>query len=159
METTLTAPRRANPTEPEYLALTLAFNAALGASIAAAAWRGRLPSRIEPGDLVLLGLAAHKLSRVVTKDRVTSVLRAPVAVRQDDGAPGEVDDVPKGSGARRAIGELLTCPFCLDAWTSAGFVVGLVHAPRVTRVAATVFAVMGLADFLQIAYKAAQNRV
>jgi hypothetical protein len=158
METTPTAPRRDESVGPGHLALTLTFNAALGASLAAAARRRRLPARIEPGDFVLMSLAAHKLSRVVTKDKVTSAIRSPVAVRKGDGAPGEVDDAPRGSGPRKAIGELLTCPFCFDAWAAAGFVVGLVHAPRLTRAAAGVFAVMALADFLQLAYKAAQTR-
>ncbi len=157
METTVAASGREASTGPGYLALVLAFNTALGASLAAAAWRRRLPTRIGAGDIVLLGLAAHKLSRLVTKDKVTSVLRAPVATRRGEGGPGEVDDVPRGSGARRTIGELLTCPFCFDAWTASAFVAGIVHAPRVTRVTASVFSVMAVADFLQLAYKAAQK--
>lgn len=64
----------------------------------------------------------------------------------------------RGSGARHAVGEMLTCPFCLDQWVATGFAFGLVMVPRLTRlVMATVSAVAG-ADFMQLAYAAAQKR-
>lgn len=37
----------------------------------------RLPERVPAGDLALLAAATHKASRLIAKDRVTSVLRAP----------------------------------------------------------------------------------
>lgn len=64
----------------------------------------------------------------------------------------------RGSGARHAVGEMLTCPFCLDQWVATGFAFGLVMVPRLTRlVMATLSAVAG-ADFMQLAYAAAQKR-
>ncbi|MGH2427893.1 MAG: hypothetical protein ACRDGV_03245 [Candidatus Limnocylindria bacterium] len=37
-----------------------------------AAARGRLPRRVEPWDVLLLGVATHKLSRLVTKGFVAA---------------------------------------------------------------------------------------
>ena len=59
---------------------------------------------------------------------------------------------------RRAIGELLICPYCLGLWTSGAFHAGLLFAPRVTRVAASTLTALTISDFLQIAYKAAEER-
>src|SRR5438105_3035492 len=59
-----------------YAAIMALFNAALGGFLAAAWKSGRpLPDRIRTSDLVLLALATHKLSRLITKDAVTSPIR------------------------------------------------------------------------------------
>ncbi len=60
-------------------ALVLAGYAGAAGAVALAArlLHRRLPERPAPGDLVLLALATHKLSRLLTKDAVTSPLRAP----------------------------------------------------------------------------------
>ena len=49
-----------------------------------------LPDRIEGRDLFLLTVASHKASRLLSKDRVTSPLRAPFARYEGEGGPGEV---------------------------------------------------------------------
>jgi hypothetical protein len=38
--------------------------------------KDELPEKINFADLLLLGVATHKLSRIIAKDRVTSPLRA-----------------------------------------------------------------------------------
>jgi Protein of unknown function (DUF1360) len=134
------------------------FNGAFGAALAAAGRSGRLPERVEAGDVVLVGVASHKLSRVITKDKITSFLRAPFTEYQAPGGPGEVEERPRGSGARRAVGELLICPYCLGLWLSGGMHVGLIYAPRLTRTVASTFTALTIADFLQIAYKAAEEK-
>jgi hypothetical protein len=57
------------------------------------------------------------------------------------------------------LGELVLCPFCLAQWVAAGFVTGLVAAPRATRFIVSLMAAVGLADFLQVGYKAAEERM
>lgn len=105
------------------------------------------------GDLALITFATHKLSRLITKERVTSALRAPFTRYQGEAGPGEVEESPRGQGLRRAIGELFVCPYCIATWIASGFAAGLVVAPRATRlIAATLTAVLG-SDVLQIAYK------
>jgi uncharacterized protein DUF1360 len=116
-----------------------------------------LPEHPLPGDLLLLTVATHKAARVITRDRATSTVRAPFTQFQDDAGPGEVDERARGRGLRRAIGELLVCPYCLDLWVASGFVAGLIVAPRATRWVAAVFTVQTGADALQIAYSKAAS--
>jgi hypothetical protein len=152
------APPSERPPLGSYAATSAAFNAAFAGALAAAARSGRLPERVDTGDMVLIGVASHKLSRMVTKDRITAFLRAPFTEYQEPGGPGEVEERPRGRGLRRAVGELLACPYCLTLWTSAGLHLGVLYAPRVTRVVASTFSALTLADFLHIAYKAAERK-
>ena len=43
-------------------------------------------------------------------------------------------------------------------WVATAAIFGLIYAPRPTRAIATIFAIVSGSDFLQIAYKAAQNK-
>jgi Protein of unknown function (DUF1360) len=149
--------RRETPTR-DYAALVAVFNGVLATSLLVRKCsREPLPERIEPKDLALFALATQKLSRVITKDKVTSAFRAPFTEVEGKGGPGEVEERAKGRGLRRAIGELLTCPFCLGTWIASGFIYGYIFVPRVTRAVASIFAVSGLADFLQQLYVKTQE--
>lgn len=137
-----------------------AYAAATGAFLA---WRhasGRgLPERFDAGDLVTVGIATHKTSRLIAKDKVTIPIRAPFTEFEGEGAPSELSEKPAGTGLRRTIGELVACPYCLDMWVATGYAAGLVAAPRTTRFVTGVFSTVAIADFLQVAYKAGQERV
>jgi hypothetical protein len=118
----------------------------------------QLPRAMTVRELVITAFAAHKLSRTVTKDAVTTPLRAPFTERAGDGGPGEVMEKPQASdGVTHSIGELLTCPFCFDVWVITGFTIGHVFAPRATRMVADAMAALAGADFLQLAYATAQQ--
>jgi hypothetical protein len=137
-----------------YSILTGAFSSAAVAFSWSFRRSGReLPERIEPIDLALITIATHKGSRLLAKDRVTSPFRAPFTRLQGDGGPGEVEEQPRGSGLRLAIGELLVCPYCLGLWIAAIFAAGLLVAERPTRWIASVLSVLFGADVLQVAYK------
>jgi Protein of unknown function (DUF1360) len=141
-----------------YAGLAAIFNAAFAGALVAAGRSGRLPERIEPGDVLLIGTASHKLSRLVAKDKITTFLRAPFTHYQGRGGPAEVEERSREGEIRGAIGELLICPYCLGLWASGAFHVGLLFAPRTTRVVASTLTALTLSDFLQIGYKAAENR-
>jgi len=142
-----------------YLGFMSIFGTLLAASLAAARRQGReLPESVSAGQLLLVGTASHKLSRILSKDKVTSPLRAPFTELEGKGGPAEFEERSRGTGVRKAIGELLICPFCLGLWVIAAFSVGLLFAPRVTRFIASLFAALTIADFLQIAYKAAEEK-
>jgi hypothetical protein len=135
------------------------FNLLLGAALALARRSGRgLPERIEAADLLSIGVASHKVSRLLAKDKVTRPLRAPFTELEGEGGPSELEESARGTGARRAIGELLACPYCLGLWVSAAFAVGLLFAPRLTRFLTAIFSALTISDFLQIAYKAAEEK-
>jgi hypothetical protein len=117
----------------------------------------QLPERIAPADLALITVATHKLSREVTKSRVGSAIRAPFTRYQYDSGPGEVEEAAQGTGFRRAIGELLICPYCLGEWIAAAFTAALLVAPRATRWTATIFVALTGSDLLQIGYNRAEK--
>ena len=142
-----------------YAAFTAVFGTTLAGALVAAKRSGRdLPERIEARDVVLIGVSSYKLSRLISKSRVTSFVRAPFTEHQESVGHGEVDEKPRGDGLRRSIGELLVCPYCIAQWITGGFTVGMVFAPRTTRVVATVYAAEALSDFLQVAYRAGEDR-
>ena len=126
-------------------------------------WRARsgrsLPERIGAADLLLAGAATHKLSRVIAKDRGTAPLRAPFTEFEGEGGPGEVEERPRGTGLRRAIGELLVCPFCLGQWVATALLAGLAVVPRATRFVCSIFAAVTISDFLQILYKGSEEKL
>ncbi|HEY7273532.1 MAG TPA: DUF1360 domain-containing protein [Actinoplanes sp.] len=143
-----------------YLAAIGAFGA-LAASLAAAAKvTGRsVPDRPATSDVVLISIATHKLSRLLAKDSVTSPLRAPFTRYAEPGGAAEVNEEVRdqGSTVRHAIGELVTCPFCLALWVATGLTGGLVLVPRLTRLAATALTATAASDFLQMAYSIAKE--
>src|ERR1044071_2566107 len=101
-----------------YSALMGVFGALFGSLLVLT--RGRLPQRFGPGDLVLGGIATHKISRLLAKDKVTQPLRAPFARDAEQAGPSEVSEEPAGRGPRLVIGELVSCPYCLGMWVGSG---------------------------------------
>ena len=130
-------------------------------SAAAAAVRasGReLPERIPVGDGFLLTVATFRLARRLAKDPVTAPIRAPFT--RFEGASGHAEvaeEVREHGGVKHAVGELLTCPFCLAQWVGTGLVFGYVTAPKATRLAALTMTMVAGSDVLQFAYDAIQN--
>jgi hypothetical protein len=142
----------------DYAALVAVFNSLLAiALLARKCSREPLPERVEPQDLAVFALATQKLSRVITKDKVTALLRAPFTEVEGKGGAGELEERPRGHGLRRAIGDLITCPFCFGTWVASGFIYGHIFTPRLARTIASIFAVASLSDFLQQAYVKAQE--
>ncbi len=141
-----------------YTALTALFGALCAVF---AGWMHRsqrtLPERVGPGDLALITVATHKLSRLITKDRVTSAIRHPFTRYEGDTGQGEVSEAARGTGLRRAIGELLICPYCVGMWIAAAFTAALAVAPRQTRWVASALTALFGSDLLQIAYKRAEE--
>ena len=135
-----------------YLSLVTAGAAAVRAS-------GReLLDRIPLGAAVLLTLATFRLARRIAKDPVTAPIRAPFTSFQGPSGHAEVaEEVREHGGVKHAVGELLTCPFCLAQWVGTGFVFGYATAPRVTRLAALTMTTVAGSDVLQFVYDAIQN--
>jgi Protein of unknown function (DUF1360) len=138
-----------------YSAIMAAFGAVFGGLLLLS--RERLPERIGAGDVLLGGVATHKISRLIAKDKVTQPLRAPFTENPREAGPSEVDEEAAGDGPRRALGELLACPYCIGMWVASGLIFGLALAPRVTRLVAAVFTAHAASDFLQLAYQKGQD--
>jgi len=143
-----------------YLAAMGTYVGVTGALAGLVRLTGRpVPERPSPADVVLLSVATHKLSRLLSKDAVTSPLRAPFTRYDRPIGSGEVMEQVRDSGSatRHAIGELLSCPFCLAVWVATGLTGGLVLAPRLTRLVATALTAVAASDFLQMGYAVAQQ--
>jgi hypothetical protein len=142
-----------------YVAVMAVFAALVtGACGLIAAGRRGLSESVRPWDVFLLTVGTHKVSRTISKDAVTSPLRAPFTSYVGSGGPAEImEEVREGSTVRHAVGELLTCPFCLDMWVATGFTLGLVFSPRVTRYVAATFTMLTGADLLHLGYAMAQR--
>jgi uncharacterized protein DUF1360 len=142
-----------------YTVLTSVFSASfVGALVAAHRAGHRLPSEFSTKDVILTGVATHKLSRLIARDKVTSFARAPFTRFQQATGHAEVDEAPRGSGLRLALGELLVCPYCLAQWIAGAFTVGHVAAPRLTRLLTAMWTAHAIADAAQLAYSAAERR-
>jgi hypothetical protein len=84
------------------------YGAAFGGFLLTASRTGRKLAKIGISDLLLLGVATHKVSRLLTKDWVTAPLRAPFTRYEGSTGAGEVNENARGSGMQRALGELFT---------------------------------------------------
>ncbi|MFI1989841.1 DUF1360 domain-containing protein [Actinoplanes sp. NPDC020271] len=144
-----------------YLAAMGAFGALAASLTAAAKVTGRpVPERPALGDVALLSIATHKLSRLIAKDSVTSPLRAPFTRYSEPAGAAELNEEVRDSGSsvKHGIGELITCPFCLALWIATGLTGGLVLVPRLTRLVATALTATAASDFLQMAYSIAKEK-
>jgi hypothetical protein len=137
-----------------YAALSGLFLIGVGAVLLRASRRGKMPERIPPEDVLLLGVATHKLSRVVSRARVTSPFRAPFAEYEGKGSGGEVEETARGEGLRRAVGQLVTCNYCSGPWVALALFAGYLESPPATRVVASLFAAVTVSDWMHRGYRA-----
>jgi hypothetical protein len=115
--------------------------------------------QLEGGDIVLLAGATFHVSRLITKDTILSFLRAPFTRYKEPGAPGEVNEEPrKETEFQHAVGELVSCPFCMATWVAAAFTYGYSLFPTLTRLVASLFCIVGVADVFQLAYGTAHKK-
>ena len=131
----------------EYASLLGFFIASVAVLTGIAMEKDRLPRRFSLLDLALLGIATHKMSRIVAKDRITGILRAPF-----------VSYIRSAGAGERGIGQLISCPYCMAPWCATALAFGFLFAPRVSRFFAGILASVAASDFLQRAYLAAKER-
>jgi hypothetical protein len=139
------------------LAMTL-FLASVATLTSAAAAKDLLPKKFKPLDLVVLGVATHKLSRIISKSRITGSIRSPFVHYICSCGAGEVDEEPRGRGLQRAVGELISCPYCMGPWSAAALGFGMLFAPRVTKFFAKILVGVAVSDFLHRAYAATKEK-
>lgn len=143
-----------------YVALMGLFTAIAGTAVAGALRSGRgIPRRVPFGDIAVIGIATHKLARIIAKDKVASPLRAPLTRRQEASGMGEVAEEVRVTGMKKAVADLVLCPYCLSAWFAMGMFSGYLYSPAGVRLLASTFTAVSVSDFLQIGYKAAYNRM
>ncbi|MGA7613877.1 MAG: DUF1360 domain-containing protein [Thermoanaerobaculia bacterium] len=141
-----------------YVAILAAFGTAAAGVLAAAAISGKkLPRRLSGRDIALFGIATHKLTRIVTRDWITSPIRAPFTEFNESTGSGEVSETSRGSGLQRAIGDLLTCPFCTGPWIAGALYSTYLFNRSAARFVDAMFASVTVSDWLHNGYEAVRK--
>jgi hypothetical protein len=86
-------------------------------------------------DLVVDGLAAYRLTRLIVEDTIT----APIREKIFDKYPPSED----------SWSYALTCTYCASIWVGAGIVTARAVAPRAWKVAAVGLALSGVVSLIQ----------
>jgi hypothetical protein len=127
-----------------HLGLTVTYTVAMGTLAIRGAHLRLLPETPRLSDVLLVAATTFKLSRLIATERVTTPIRAPFVETERER--------PTGKGLRRALGELMTCPYCLGPWCALAVGAGLVFAPRPTRFVSSLLTAMAISDGLQRLY-------
>ena len=121
--------------------------------------RNAAPAEIKPLPLLMAAMGSYKFARIVTMSFIGSPIRAPFAKRGESLAGGEVQDEARGEGLQKAIGSLLTCPFCFNVWSATGFFFGMRFFPRLTQNLSHILATAALGDVLHLGYRNVRETV
>ena len=143
------------PPYRSYAAIMGTYTSALMGAAAVARAKGRDPACNTALDLVLLASASFKAARTVSRDDVTSFIRAPFVEGE---ATGENEEPVQTGGMQQAIGELVTCSRCVGTWCAAGLVWSQVLMPRFGRLLTWSLAAAGANDFLQAGFVALTSK-
>jgi hypothetical protein len=127
------------------------FAGGLGAAGVLAKALDREPREATALDFAVLSVASFKASQTISRDEVTSFLRAPFV----EGGAHEGDEKPVETGdLHQALGELITCSRCVGTWVAAGLAATQIVAPRFGRLLTWSLAAAGANDFLQAGFAA-----
>ena len=71
---------------------------------------------------------------------------------------GEVEEDSRRTGdLREAVGDLVTCPYCIGVWIATPMWFGMLLAPRLTKFVAGILVTVTGADFMHRAYLQAKT--
>ena len=96
--------------------------------------------RVSALDVAMLGLATLRISKAISEDEITQVVRKPLAVESD------VERQAQGQGLRYALGKLILCPTCTGTWVAAFLAYALHLFPRQTRPFLAVMSASGISQ-------------
>jgi len=148
----LTQPAEAEKPRPPYGAyagIMSTFAGGLATAGALAKLLGREPRENTALDLAVLSFATFKTARTISRDEVTSFIRAPFV--EGEAHEGGEEPVPTGD-LQQAIGELVTCSRCIGTWAAAGLASTQILAPRFGRLLTWSLAAAGVNDWLQAGF-------
>lgn len=118
--------------------------------------RQRDKVKLSPMEFLQLALATFRLGRLISYDKVFEPYRAPFTRTVPDPSGEGMTVVPKGKGARQAVGDLVACPICAGTWVAAILVYGMGVFPNVTRAFVAIMSTIGAAELLDAATEALQ---
>ena len=151
-------PQRAvtRPPYRAYAGIVGAFAGGLGVAGILARALGRDPRCESALDLAVLSVATFKTARTITRDDVTSFIRAPFV--EGEAGKGEPEEPLETGDLQQAIGELVTCSRCIGTWAAAGLATTQILAPRFGRLLTWSLAAAGANDFLQAGFVALTSK-
>ena len=129
-------------------AIIAAYLSFVAAGAALVSRKGRWPKHLRLDDLALGVVATHRLSMILARDTIASPVRAPFTEFEGPAGEGKLNEQVRGTGWRKALGELLTCPFCLAQWVATLWAFAFLLFPRPTRMAAAVLTTVTGAGWL-----------
>ena len=103
-------------------------------------------------DFIILALASFRLTRLIVFDKITAFLRKPFFEEiEEKNEAGEVEIyiVPKKTGLRGWLGELLSCYWCTGIWIAIIIVTVSYFFPFWSSPFIVVLAVAGLAALIE----------
>lgn len=111
----------------------------------------RLPMSISVFDFILIGLATARLSDIISTDEVTTWMRRPfVKMETTEIADREVQTrMGRGTGLRKLIGDMLSCPWCVGVWVAAGLVCAYSMFPRFVWLLIVIMAIAEIGALVQ----------
>jgi hypothetical protein len=127
-----------------YLPTAALFAIGVGALIRPTARRTTPP---KPLEQVQLALSTYFLARLVAREKMGSVVRAPIL----SAAEGEEED-PGLLQMSSALADLVTCTRCVGVWAAAGLVTLRSWAPREAGVVMPLLTAAGANNLLQAAH-------
>jgi hypothetical protein len=139
-----------------YAALMAVYGAGITGLFVWAHRTGHTLEDVALEDLLVLGVGSHKLARMVSKDRIGTLLRQPFTEYDgtESALPGEASEsARRDKGAlRQAIGELLCCPYCTTTWAAAGLFGAYLVDRRMGRTLSGFLSSISVAELMQATY-------
>ncbi len=82
--------------------------------------RGAFPHRIPVFDMILMALAAMRITRLVVYDKITRWFRELFVQKREVREGGEtwIEIEPYRGGLMRSLHDLVQCPWCIGFWSS-----------------------------------------
>lgn len=130
-------PTSERPPYLHYATLIAIYNVLYGLFLLLYRKRDRGLEKITPLDMTMLGLATLRLSKTISEDEITKVIREPLVEEVGD------HKLPRGRGLRWSLGKLVLCPTCTGTWVAAFLTYALHLNPRATRPLLAVMAASG----------------
>lgn len=103
-------------------------------------------------NVVLLGLAVFRLTRLLVYDQITTFLRAPFSdeiEEVNENGETEIFIVPKSAGIRGWIGELIHCYWCTGVWVSIGLYFLYIFFPMIAIPIIYISAIAAIAAIIE----------
>lgn len=124
-----------------YAALIALYNALFGGFLILYQRRSARIEKLSALDLITLGLATLRISKLLSEDEITAVIRSPVV---DDNVEARR---PEGRGLRWTLGKLVLCPTCTGTWVAAFLTYALHLFPSYTRPLLAIMSASGISQF------------